>query len=114
MKTRFITIASCLAFCFLLLTAMNSIQDTETFEGVYDGHEDYGYNFIGVDEDMEEYTMTFQKMDESLIKSFDLKSDKLIGTMFSVTYSVNIEKEVDEDGYEDETEIYTILALKKL
>jgi hypothetical protein len=88
-------------------------NDTETFEGIYDGQEEYGYNFIGSDDDGE-YTMTFQDIDESLLKSFDLESEMLIGTKFKVTYTITIEVEKDEDGYEDEIETYTIIALKKL
>lgn len=114
MKTKSITIVSFFIICFLTLTSVKNIQNTITFVGVYDGHEDYGYNFIGVNEDEEEYTMTFQKMDESLLNAFDLKSDKLSGTKFSVTYTTEIEVTRDEDGYDDETEVYTIIALKKL
>lgn len=38
---------------------MTTVQDTQTFEGVYDGYEDNGFNFIGIDEDDDKYTMTF-------------------------------------------------------
>lgn len=41
------------------LTSMTTVQDTQTFEGVYDGYEDNGFNFIGIDEDDDKYTMTF-------------------------------------------------------
>jgi len=49
---------------------MITLNDTETFEGIYDGFEEYGYNFISVDVDDEEYTMTFQEVDPTLLKSF--------------------------------------------
>ena len=97
-----------------MLTSMKTIQDTKTFEGTYDGQEDYGYNFIGLNADKEEYTMTFQKVDDSILNSFDLKTEKLIGSKFSVTYTTKIETENDENGYEEDIEIYTIIALKKL
>lgn len=101
--------------CFVTMSSfVMAVQDKLTFEGIYDGHEDYGYNFIGIDEDDEEYTMTFQQVDEGLSKSFDLMSDQHVGAKISVTYTVTTETEIDEDGYEDEVDIYKIIALKKL
>lgn len=114
MKTKTAIIVSFLMVCFFTFTSMITLNDTETFEGVYDGHEEYGYNFIGVDEDDEEYTITFQEVDSALLKSFDLQSEKLVGTKFMVTYSIKTETLKDEDGYEDEIETYIIKGLKKL
>ncbi|WP_431133819.1 hypothetical protein [Psychroserpens mesophilus] len=114
MKAKLITLAGFFTLCFFSLTSMATLNDTETFEGIYDGQEEYGYNFIGIDEDDEEYTMTFQNIDKSLLKSFDLQSEKLIGTKFMVTYKITTEIESDEDGFEDEIETYTITGLKKL
>nr|WP_321226989.1 hypothetical protein [uncultured Psychroserpens sp.] len=114
MKIKSVLFTGLLGVFLFVLTSANTLQDTTTFEGVYDGHEDYGYNFIETNEDGDEYTMTLQNIDESLLKSFDLKNDKLIGSKFSVTYSTETITEKDEDGYEDEIEVYTIVALKKL
>ena len=108
------SIASLLILCFLTFTATLPIQDTRTFEGVYDGYNENGYNFIGLNTDGEEFTMTFHKVDESLLKSFDLKSKTLIGAKFEGTYKTKLEPKKDEDGYEEEVEIHTIIALKKL
>lgn len=114
MKTKTAIAISFLMMCFFMFTSMNTVYNsTEIFEGIYDGQEDYGYNFIGID-DEGEYTMTFQEIDESLLKSFDLASDMLIGTKFKVTYTITVEVEKDDDGYEDEIETYTIIDLKKL
>lgn len=66
---------------------MTTVQDTQTFEGVYDGYEDNGFNFIGIDEDNDKYTMTFQNLDTSLFKSFDLNSEKFVGTKYAITYT---------------------------
>ncbi|MBR9845812.1 MAG: hypothetical protein GYB35_06740 [Algicola sp.] len=114
MKTKTITMVGFLMICFFSLSSMLTVNTTEIFEGIYDGKEDYGYNFIGIDEDEEEYTMTFQEVDKSLLKSFDLQSEDLVGTKFMVTYTITTETLKDEDGYEDEIETYTIVALKKL
>lgn len=114
MKTNTALMVGFLMVCFFSFTSMVTLNSTETFEGIYDGQEDYGYNFIGIDEEDEEYTMTFQEVDKSLLKSFDLQSEKLVGTKFMVTYTVSVEILKDEDGFEDEIETYTIVALKKL
>lgn len=114
MKTKTIVTVGILIFSLFVLTSVKNVQETQVFEGIYDGKEDYGYSFLGEDEEGEEYTMAFQIMAKDVLKSFDMESDKFIGSKFSVTYSTKIEVEKDEDGYEDETEIYTIVALKKL
>lgn len=114
MRTKTAIIASFLIVCLFSFTSMISANSAETFEGVYDGHDDYGYNFMGIDEEFEEYTMTFQKIDDTLLKSFDLKSDKLIGAKFSVTYASQLETEMDAEGYPYDAKIHTIIALKKL
>lgn len=114
MKIKSIMVVSVLVLSFLTLTSVKTLQDNQTFKGVFDGHEDYGYNFIGIDADAEEYTMTFQYIDQSLLKTFNLKSEQLVGSKFNVTYTTKIEIEKDEDGNEDEVETNTIVALKKL
>ena len=112
MKTKTAIIVGFLMVCFFTFTSMNTVNSTETFEGIYDGKKTTVITLLGVDDDGE-YTMTFQEIDESLLKSFDLESEMLIGTKFKVTYTITIKVEKDEDGYEDEIEIYTIIDLKK-
>jgi hypothetical protein len=114
MRTKSVLIVSFLFMSFLILTSTRPLQDTETFEGTFDGHEDYGYNFIGLDEDKQEYTMTFQEIEKAALESFNLDSDDLIGTKFMVTYKTKKETVKDEDGYEEDLETYTILRLKTL
>ncbi len=104
--------------CFVMvplfsLTSVIRQSDSETFEGVFDGKEDYGYNFIGFD-DEGEYTMTFHDIAPSVLKTFNLKSDSLIGTKFLVTFTTSIETETDEDGYDNDLETYTITSLKQI
>ncbi|GAA4805235.1 hypothetical protein [Litoribaculum gwangyangense] len=90
-----------------------NLQDEQVIDGVYDGHEDYGYNFIVTSAD-EEHTITFQKVDEEVLKAFNLEEKTLVGTKFKITYTTKIEVTKDDDGYEDETEINTIKKLEKL
>jgi len=115
MKTRLTYIVGFLMMPLFLLNSMNSFaQDTDVFEGTFDEHESYGYNFIGADEDDNEYMMTFQEIDEKLLSTFDLDASTLVGVRFLVTYQTTIETVKDEDGYEEDIETYTIVGLEKL
>lgn len=114
MKTKSIALVSVLFLSFIMLTSANNLQEKQTLTGVYDGKEDYGYNFVGVDEEENEFTMTFQKIDAELLKNHDLVSNTLISSKFLITYTTEIKNETDEDGFTEELEIYTIVGLKKL
>ncbi|RAJ22766.1 hypothetical protein LX77_02323 [Gelidibacter algens] len=83
--------------------------------GVYDGHEGYGYNFISTHkDDGSEFTMTFQKVDEAVIKEYDLDADLFLNQKFEVTYTLKTVVTKDENGFDDENEVYTITRLKAL
>jgi hypothetical protein len=114
MKTKSVVLISFLLVSLFALTSMNTLQDQSTFEGKYDGREEYGYSFTGVNDEGDEYNMSFQKIDEAVLKAFDINTASLIGTKFIVTYTTKVKVEKDEFGMDDETEILTIVALKKL
>ena len=124
MKTKFLFILSGLLISVFTLSSFKkiavlnttecNIQETKVVNAVFDGHEDYGYNFIAKDEDGDEYTVTFQEVEDSVLKAFNLNSEALIGTKFKVTYTSDVEVTVDEDGYEYEEEVNTITKLEKL
>ena len=117
MKTKTHTILFFLFFSLLsYASSVESlvIQDTKTMEGVFDGHEDYGYNFITMHADGSEHTITFQKINEDLLNQFDLKAGAFIGKNFQITYQIKIKITKDENGFEDEEEILTITNLEEL
>lgn len=89
-------------------------QDNLIVYATYDGHEDYGYNFITTDKDGEERTLTFQKVEDAVLKSFDLNSGNVVGTKFKVTFNKVIKVTKDADNMEDEEEINTITMLETL
>ena len=91
-----------------------SNQDSNTITAIFDGAEDYGYNFIFTNEDEDESTITFQNVSEEALKAFDLKSDTFLGVTMQVTYTTVIETEEDSDGFESETEVLTITKLQKV
>lgn len=110
MKTKTTLIFSIL---FITLTSFMGLnQDTQSIIGEYDGHEDYGYNFIIINSDGEERTMTFHLVDNDVLNEYDLDSEDLIGTKFEIAYTLEIETVLDENGDEEENEILTIKALK--
>jgi hypothetical protein len=124
MKTKVLLVFSVLAITFFTVSSFKTatilndsvkfIVQESTIDAIYDGHESYGYNFIGKHSDGEEFTLTFQKVNDTVSKEFDLGSDTLIGTKFKVTYSTKVVVTKDADGYEDEEEINTITKLEKL
>jgi hypothetical protein len=120
MKTIYLVIVAFLVtplFSFTALKMNEPIlvsQDTTIVEAVYDGHEDYGYNFIAKHSNDEEYTLTFQKLDEAVSSEFDLDTDALIGTKFRITYKTKTIVTKDADGYEDENIVNTITKLEKI
>ncbi|KJD31604.1 hypothetical protein PK35_14475 [Tamlana nanhaiensis] len=94
-------------------TTVKNQNDPISITAVFDGKEDYGYNFIATEDDLE-YTVTFHKVNEDILKTFDLNSEKLIGSKFKITYTSKIVVTKDEDGYDYEEEINTIIKLQKL
>lgn len=117
MKIRLIILIN-VAMIALSATAHSNnfsiVQDMKTVEGVFDGREDYGYNFICVHSDGSEYTMTFQKIDAVLLEQFDLNAETYLGRRFKISYKVTIKKTKDENGFEDEEEILTITSLEEV
>ncbi|MEO5789127.1 MAG: hypothetical protein ACOH2D_03015 [Gelidibacter sp.] len=122
MKTKLLMAIPIL--CFLLMSVKpfplnapalyDTAQDSNII-GVYDGNEGYGYNFITQHKDNgSDFTMTFQKVDDAVMKEFDLEGELFVNQKFEVTYNVKIVKSKDEDGFDQEDEIYTITHLKKL
>mgnify|MGYP003638445609 FL=1 len=121
MKTKFLIIVSVVAMLFFSLSSFKTstflrdinLQENLFLKATYDGHEDYGYNFIFIDGEGEEKTFTFQEVKASVLESFNLDDEALIKTKFKITYTIAIEKSIDEDGNESEDEINTIIKLEK-
>ncbi len=116
MKTNLVKFSFIVFLMFAGLTSFTSKsdQDTSSLIGVFDGHESYGYNFVYLDINKDERTMTFQEIDESVLDQYDLDSEDMLGAKFEITYTTVIETELEEDGSEYENEINTITALKQI
>lgn len=126
MKTKKIIVLSGLVLVFLSLSSFKSHSDLNTNlvtvedqEGLvvyatYDGKEDYGYNFIAKNRDGDEQTLTFQKVEDAVLASFDLNGASLVGTNFKITFNRDLKFTKDEDGMDDEDETNTIIKLEKL
>ena len=118
MKAKKIIVLSGLVFCLLSLSSFKSIEasnivttDMLEQEGLivyakYDGNEDSGYKFVVKDRNGNEQVLTFQTVDAAVLKSYDLNSEALVGTMFKVTFNKNIGLASGE--------VNTITNLKKL
>jgi hypothetical protein len=121
MKAKNVFTVVLVGVLMLALTSFSSVtnnklalQDGLIITAVFDGAEDYGYNFIYTNDEEDERTITFQIEDEAILKAFNLKSDALIGTAMKVTYNSVIKIETDEDDFEEEVEVNTITKLELL
>lgn len=122
MRTKLIMTIS--VFCLFLMSvnpvqmdasiSSSNVQDLKIV-GIYDGNEGYGYNFITTHEsDGSEFTRTFQKINDAVLKEYDLDAELFVNQKFEVTYTVTKTVAKDENGFDDETEVYTITHLKAL
>ncbi len=126
MKAKNLVVLSVLMVLLLTLTSFKTatisndtiseslIQDGLIVYATYDGYEDYGYNFITKDKAGDEQTLTFQIIEEAVLKAFDLNSEAFVGTKFKITFNRNIKFSKDADGMDDEDEINMITNLEKL
>ncbi|MFY0714880.1 hypothetical protein J1D01_14475 [Seonamhaeicola sp. NFXS20] len=83
-------------------------QDLETLKAVFDGYEDGTYYFT--DSEDEEKYYSFEKIDESILKTFDLKSEKYRGKSFKVTYKI----ETIKDEFDEDYEVWAIVKVALL
>ncbi|WP_299396547.1 hypothetical protein [uncultured Gelidibacter sp.] len=122
MKTKFIMTLSVLCLFLMSVKPVQTdlLRSDANFQelhltGVYDGNEGYGYNFIAQNkEDGTEYTVTFQKVKDEVMKEFDLDGEIFLNQSFDVTYTIKKVVKKDENGFDEEEEIYTITGLKAL
>jgi len=126
MKTKTILVVCGLILSFFTHTGFTTVADFDISnknvliqEGlvvyaVYDGKEDYGYNFVIKGKDGMEHTLTFQKVNEDVLKTFNLNADDLVGTKFKITFNKEIKVTKDADGNDDEEEVNTITGLEKI
>ena len=122
MKTKLIMALS--IFCILLMAVKpfsleSSVILVEAQEskltGVYDGNEGYGYNFITQQKDGgSEFTMTFKNVSDAVLKEFDLSDKLFLNKKFEVSYTMETVVSKDEDGFDQEDDVYTITHLKAL
>ena len=119
MNAQRFVLFSGLVVVLLTLTSFKNVsvfnnQEIIEVNAVYDGHEDYGYNFIAMDSDDIEYIITFQEVKKDVLKAFDLDSEALINQEFKISYTTKTVVTEDDDGDEYEEEFLTIVKLEKL
>jgi len=107
MKTKILVLT--IAFLSLTLSSF-TISKNQVVSGVYDGVEDTNYVFTITKGDKTE-RMEFNYLSEDVFENFDLDSDELIGTSFTITYEKEKEMIVNDDGEDEEVEYLTITKL---
>ena len=89
-------------------------QEPETIKGTFDGFGGDVYSFNYKNEDDEDDTIFFNAINTEVLKMYNLKDKKFIGKLFEITFISESEKEIDEDGDEQEFIKKTITVLKPI
>ena len=111
MKTKSIVLLCAVGIFFSSFKTID--QELKTAVVIYDGYEYEEYNFtISGTEYGEDSFLSFAVVPEELLKSYDLKSEDLIGESFKITYEVVPEKETEDGEFSEET--YVLKTLKKV
>ena len=95
---------SLLIVLFVAVSSLTTFsQETSTMNGTYEGYIDGVYVFT----DGEGYSTEFTNVVDEVTSKYDLKSQKLVGKQFSITFTVD--SELDED--DEEIQVSTIAGL---
>ncbi|WP_291963684.1 hypothetical protein [Maribacter sp.] len=95
---------SLLIVLFVAVSSLTTFgQETSTMNGTYEGYIDGVYVFT----DGEGYSTEFTNVVDEVTSKYDLKSQKLVGKQFSITFTVD--SELDED--DEEIQVSTITGL---
>ena len=102
---------------------MNAQEEEETYEipkgpqvikGVFDGFDAGEYGFNCKNEFGDDEILFFAKITPVVLKKYNLKDKKYIGKPFQITYTMDLEKEVDDEGNSFEIIVRSITELKQL
>ncbi len=101
MKTLFISL-------LLVVTSLSKTlpQETETMTATFDGYEEGTYYFT----DSDGYSNEFSHLSNAAKKVYDLTTDNFVGSIFQITYT----SEIEIDDSDEEININTIVALKRM
>ncbi len=122
MRTKFLFMLCSFMMLFFTLSSFKTevplseaqlvIQDSKEVDAVYEGHDGSAYIFTVQGDGGEK--LSFQKVDDTVLGSFDLSSQAMVGESFKVTYTTEVALTKDADGNDVETDVNTITKLEKL
>jgi len=111
MRHFLLLLVSVFAFSF---TNVVSAQDEITTKATFDGFDGDSYVFTTVaTADTPSKTISFTEIGEDITKTYDLSSKAFKGESFLITYLVAMQSLESRDGSKEDTETYTLVALKK-
>ncbi|WP_428740834.1 hypothetical protein [Tenacibaculum sp.] len=62
----------------------------------FQGHDDYGYNFLFINDEGDEETITFEVIAEELLEIYNLNDKKFIDQEFEIVYDYETSENDDE------------------
>ncbi|WOD44506.1 hypothetical protein [Hwangdonia lutea] len=111
MKNYLLVLVSIFTLSF---TTVTNAQDEITATAVYNGFNGESYSFTTVVKENEKAkTIEFSDVSAEILKQFDLKSDAIKGEHFFITYVVETETTTNDEGEEEDVEVYVLKTIKE-
>jgi len=111
MKNYFLVLVSIFTLSFA--TALNAQDDVAT-KAIFNGFDGESYSFTTIAKENEDAkTIEFKEVSAEILEQFDLKSETLKGKNFSITYAVTTKTQVNNDGEEEEFEVFTLKTISE-
>jgi hypothetical protein len=103
MKTLYVILLS-----FVMISSGFTNQENKTVKAIFEYHDEGVYYFTYSNDDDDDETYTFQKIEKDALKSFNLADNNYEGQTFNITYK--IESEIDE--FDEDSDVWVIVLLE--
>ena len=98
----------------LSFTTVTNAQEEIATVATFNEFNDESYSFTTIAKGSEEAkTIQFSDISADILVEFDLKSESLKGKHFSITYTITTKKQFNNDGKEEEVEVYTLKTIRE-
>jgi hypothetical protein len=93
---------------FVMISSGFNNQENKIVNAIFDYHYEGVYYFTVSNDDYEDETYSFQKIEKDGLKSYDMTDNKYEGKTFNITYK--IETEMDE--FDEDSDVLVIVKLE--
>ncbi len=112
MRNYFLVLVSIFTLSF---TTVTNAQDEIAAKAMFNEYNGESYSFTTIVKENEEAkTIEFSDIGAEILKEFDLKSETLKGKHFFITYAVSTETKMNDDGEEEDVEVYVLKTIRQV